>query len=61
MALLTKGLALYLPLTMELGYLVAVCRTSLRWALPAAALAMGVAFCLGGWWWVRNRLLYGTF
>lgn len=54
-------LALYLPLTMELGYLVSACRTSLRRALPAAALAMGVAFCLGGWWWVQNRLLYGTF
>ena len=61
LALLTKGLALYLPLTMGLGYLVAAFRTSLRRALPAAALAMGVAFCLGGWWWVRNRLLYGTF
>jgi 4-amino-4-deoxy-L-arabinose transferase-like glycosyltransferase len=61
LALLTKGLALYLPLTMGLGYLVAATRTSWRKALPAGALAMGVALAVGGWWWLRNLALYGTF
>ncbi|WP_424789345.1 DUF2142 domain-containing protein [Pseudactinotalea sp. Z1739] len=26
-----------------------------------ASLAMAVAFAIGGWWWIRNYLLYGQF
>ena len=61
LALLTKGFALYLPLTIGLGYLVAATRASLRRAVLPAATAIAVAFAVGGWWWVRNRVLYGTF
>ena len=61
LALLTKGLALFLPLLVGLGYVVAASRTSLRRVLLPGALAMTSGFAVGGWWWLRNRLLYGTF
>jgi hypothetical protein len=61
LALLTKGLALYLPLLIGLGYLVGAVRAGPRRAVLPGTLAIGLAFATGGWWWVRNRLEYGTF
>lgn len=59
LALLTKGFALFLPLTMGLGYAFAATRTSLRRAVLPAVTAMSVSLAVGGWWWVRNWVIYG--
>lgn len=52
-ALLTKGTALVLPAVVPVAYVLA------RALLPGV-LALGSGLALGGWWWVRNELAYGT-
>lgn len=56
-ALLTKGFALFVPAWIIAAYLLAAWRggrRSLRPAATAAALSVGVAGLVGGWWWLRN-------
>ena len=64
LTLLTKGLALVLPLFVAAVYLVAWLRARPRPSLLAGALplglAAGVSAVVGGWWWLRNVLLFGT-
>lgn len=60
-ALLTKGFALFLPLWVVLAYAAAAVRHgSWRPAGSAAVVALAVAGTLGGWWWLRNTVVYGT-
>lgn len=61
LCLLTKGLALFLPLLVALAYAIGATRAGLRRTVLPAATALAVAAGLGGWWWVRNKLRYGTF
>ena len=60
LALLTKGFALVLPIALALaivqGARTAGDRSWWRWALFGET----VAFAVGGWWWLRNLLLYDT-
>ena len=59
-AMLTKGFALVLPLPVGLAFLVGGLRTgSRRWWL-SGFVSLVVAFVVGGWWWLRNIVLYGT-
>ena len=61
-AMLTKGFALVLPLAVGLAFLVGARRAGRSWTagvLPGF-LALVVAFAVGGWWWLRNIVLYGT-
>jgi hypothetical protein len=85
LALLSKGLALLLPLMVVAAYLVGAWHTrrqearagrarpavagpwvvrlkAFTWSLPwrPALVALGVGFVVGGWWWVRNYVLYGA-
>jgi 4-amino-4-deoxy-L-arabinose transferase-like glycosyltransferase len=67
-AMLTKGFALVLPLAVGLAFLVGGRRdssdgaTTRSWTagLLPGFLSLVVAFVVGGWWWLRNILLYGT-
>ena len=65
-AMLTKGFALVLPLAVGLSFLVGGRRgpggTTRSWAtgLLPGFLSLVVAFAVGGWWWLRNLVLYGT-
>jgi 4-amino-4-deoxy-L-arabinose transferase-like glycosyltransferase len=63
-AMLTKGFALVLPLAVGLSFLVGGRRsaTGRSWTagLLPGLLSLVVAFVVGGWWWLRNLLLYGT-
>ncbi len=63
-AMLTKGFALVLPLAVGLAFLVGGRRsgTGRSWAagLLPGFLSLVVAFVVGGWWWLRNLVLYGT-
>jgi hypothetical protein len=61
LCLLTKGLALFLPLLVALAYAVAASRVGLRRSVPPAAVALAAGLGIGGWWWVRNKIAYGTF
>jgi hypothetical protein len=56
-ALLTKGLALILPVWVAVTYAVALYRTRARSVVGSAALAAAVT-CVGLAWWVRNKVLY---
>jgi 4-amino-4-deoxy-L-arabinose transferase-like glycosyltransferase len=61
--LLTKGFALVMPPVIVLMYLVAgrgtlVARIKTGW--QPAAFAGLIGFVVGGWWWVRNVLVYGV-
>jgi len=59
-ALMSKAFAIPVALAVALAYLVTIVRTrAVRSGIIAATVAGGVAM-LGGWWWVRNLLLYGT-
>lgn len=63
LALLTKGFALALPPAIVLAYWVgaggpAGARLRLLWRPLITAGVLGSV--LGGWWWVRNVLLYGV-
>lgn len=61
-AMLTKGFALVLPLAVGLSFLVGARRSARSWAagLLPGVLSLVVAFVVGGWWWLRNLVLYGT-
>jgi hypothetical protein len=61
-AMLTKGFALVLPLAVGLAFLVGGRRDGRSWTagLVPGFLSLVVAFVVGGWWWLRNLLLYGT-
>lgn len=60
-ALLTKGFALIVPLWIVGAYALAGRRApTWRPALSAGATALAVAGLLGGWWWLRNLVRYGT-
>ena len=61
LCLLTKGLALFLPLLVALAYAVGASRAGLRRSVLPAVTALGTGFGIGGWWWVHNKLAYGTF
>lgn len=61
LCLLTKGLALFLPLLVALAYAVGASRAGPRRSVLPAATALGTGFGIGGWWWVRNKIAYGTF
>lgn len=67
-ALLTKGLALFLPVWIAAAYVVAAARLHVseprvaawRPALGPGVLALAVAGVGGAWWWLRNLVRYGT-
>lgn len=59
-ALLTKGLALVLPLWLGPLYLVALWRDRDRRQVRNGLVVAALAGALGGWWYVRNLALYGT-
>jgi small subunit ribosomal protein S36 len=61
--LLTKGLALAMPPVIVAAYLVGASgslRERIRRAWRPALLAGAVGAAVGGWWWVRNLVVYGT-
>lgn len=61
LALLTKGFALFIPPWIVVAYLVAARRAPERRAVLArGALSVGSMVVLGGWWWVRNLVVFGT-
>jgi small subunit ribosomal protein S36 len=60
LALLTKGFALALVPWVGLAYARAWWRGPRRPALLGGALALGLAALLGGWWWLRNLIVFGT-
>jgi 4-amino-4-deoxy-L-arabinose transferase-like glycosyltransferase len=62
-ALLTKGFALALPPAIVLAYLVGAhgtLRNRLRMSWSGMLLSGAIGFAIGGWWWIRNVVLYGT-
>jgi hypothetical protein len=63
-AMLTKGFALVLPLAVGLAFLVGGRRSTDGRSWTAGLLpgfvSLVVAFVVGGWWWLRNLVLYGT-
>jgi hypothetical protein len=60
-ALLTKGLALYMPVFVAAAYALAALRSPVRRAaLAPASIALGLGLVLGGWWWVRNLVVNGA-
>ena len=59
-AMLTKGFALVLPLSVGLAFVVGGLRTRVRRWWLSGLLSLVVAFVVGGWWWLRNLVLYGT-
>lgn len=64
LALLIKGFSLVMLPWVVLAYTVAALKRRhplrLMEALGRIAVALGVAFVLGGWWWLRNLLTLGT-
>jgi small subunit ribosomal protein S36 len=74
LAVLGKGLALFLPAMLLAAYALAgrsggwprgahaAAGSTTRWrrAAAAAALALAVSFVAGGWWWLRNLVRYGS-
>jgi small subunit ribosomal protein S36 len=63
LGILTKGTALFALVWVPAAYLVAAMgqRTGNRAAmLRSGTLSLVVALLVGGWWWVRNVLSYGT-
>jgi len=61
--LLTKGLALAMPPVIAGAYLVGASgplRERIRSAWRPALLAGVVGTAVGGWWWIRNYIVYGV-
>ena len=59
LAMLTKGLALFLPLYLAVVYAHALSRCGRRALLPAL-IALAVAGFGSGWWWLRNIIVFGV-
>jgi hypothetical protein len=61
LGLLTKGTMLTAIPALLLALLVAGWRTEGSWLrrITPAAVAMATAFAIGGWWWLRNILVFG--
>jgi len=57
---LTKGTALPLGLLVALVLLLGPGTATWRRRIVDLAWPMAVAFLVGGWWWLRNLVLYGT-
>ena len=62
LALLTKGFAILIPawIVMVYAWTAVVTRARAQRALRDGLLALGTAMAVGGWWWVRNLVRYGT-
>ncbi|HEY3736234.1 MAG TPA: glycosyltransferase family 39 protein [Jatrophihabitans sp.] len=61
--LLVKGFALVMPPVIVLAYLIAArgrIRERIRRAISPLVLAGAVGVALGGWWWIRNEIVYGA-
>lgn len=59
-ALFTKAFAIPIAIGVLLAYVVAAVRARALARGALAALIMVAVASLGGWWWVRNLLVYGT-
>jgi 4-amino-4-deoxy-L-arabinose transferase-like glycosyltransferase len=60
LALLTKGLALFLiPVIAVFAVMTAVRVTGWLRKIAAVAIPLAIAFCVGGWWWLRNIVTLG--
>ena len=59
LALLTKGLSLFLPLYLAVVYAYALSRYGRRAVVPAL-IALAVAGFGSGWWWLRNIVVFGV-
>lgn len=62
LAALTKGHALLVIPVIAVAYLIALYRDRLsaREWLQSLALSGGISLLVGGWWWIRNLVLYGA-
>ena len=60
LALLTKGLVLFLPIWLAIVYGVAAWRSADFRFVRRGAIAVAVASVLGGWWWLRNLAVHGV-
>lgn len=60
LALLTKGFALFTPLWLAVAFGVGALRGGGRRSLGAGTVAMALATAIGGWWWIRNLVRFGT-
>lgn len=60
LAELTKAFGLLLLPAVAASYAVAWWRVRSRRAVAHGLLALGIAVLVGGWWWVRNEILYGA-
>jgi len=62
-SLLTKGFPLALPPAIVLAYLLGVdgsLRDRARASWPGIVLSGAIGFAVGGWWWIRNVVVYGA-
>lgn len=60
LALFTKAFALFMPIWILLAFALAVKRGwTWRAAAPRLLVAWGLAFAGGGWWWLRNLIVFG--
>jgi 4-amino-4-deoxy-L-arabinose transferase-like glycosyltransferase len=61
LALLTKGFALVVPVWAIGAYALALARSQERARLVKQAIAaIAIMTVLGGWWWIRNAIVFGT-
>lgn len=60
LALLTKGFALIVPVWLVGVYLLGAARGGGARSVGAGAIALLTATGVGGWWWIRNLLTFGT-
>lgn len=60
LALLTKGFALIVPVWLVGVYLLGAARGGGPRAVGAGTIALLTATGVGGWWWIRNLLTFGT-
>jgi 4-amino-4-deoxy-L-arabinose transferase-like glycosyltransferase len=61
LACLTKGHALFLIPTLVIAYLVPIVRdrhVTREW-VTSILVSGGITFLVGGWWWIRNLVVYG--
>lgn len=60
LALLTKGFALFAPAWLAGAYALGAARGGRGGSLGAGAVAVVTATAIGGWWWIRNLIVFGT-